>query len=84
MITFAFCVRDNVVNAYMPPFFARSKGEAIRSFTDAVNDPNHQFSKHSADYSLYLLAQFDDVAGTVLGLPEPERIVGATEVLKVD
>lgn len=65
MIMKIFCVRDSAVEAFMQPFFAPTNAAAIRSLTQAVNDPNHEFSKHSKDYALYHLGDFDDASGIV-------------------
>lgn len=81
MIVNAYSVFDNAVAAFLPVFFARSKGEAIRSFTDAVNDEKHQFSRYKADYALWWLGQFDDQTGLLAGVPTgPERVIGAHEL----
>lgn len=55
-----FTVWDSKVEAFMTPFFMRSKGEAIRAFSATVNDSNHAFSKHPADYALFYLGTFSD------------------------
>lgn len=60
-----FSVYDRKVEAFLPIFFARSKGEALRSLGDAATDPNHQFAKHAADYILYQVCVFDDQTGHV-------------------
>lgn len=73
-------VFDKAVGAYLQPYFARSKGEAIRSFSDACGDPQHQFNKHSIDYMLVELGYWDDSSG-VFQCHEPVRILGAHEVL---
>lgn len=58
-----FSVYDGAASAFLPPFFLPAMGQAIRAFTDAVNDPNHQFAKHATDYSLWCIGIFDDSAG---------------------
>lgn len=79
MRLYAFSVRDEAVEGFLPPFFARSKGEAIRSFSDAVMQPDHQFARHKDHYILYTLGYFDDVAG-VFAPTEPIRVLSALEV----
>lgn len=54
MVTEYYSVFDHAVNAYLPPFAVRSKGEAIRSFGDACADKSHQFNRHAKDYVLFL------------------------------
>ncbi|QCQ84952.1 nonstructural protein [Blackfly microvirus SF02] len=78
-----FSVFDAAVNAYLQPFFVRSKGEAIRSFQDAVNDPKSQFNIHYTDYSLFLLGSYDDASG-VFDTNIPERVTGARDVIVED
>lgn len=36
-----------------PPFFPRSRGEGIRSFSDLVKDPASDIGKHPEDYHLF-------------------------------
>ena len=54
-----FTVYDNKAEAYLQPFFMRTKGEAIRAFADSVNDPNHMFNRHPEDFTLFELGEFD-------------------------
>lgn len=75
-----YTVHDAAVKAYLQPFFARSHGEALRSFTDAINDPKTSLNAHPHDYSLWHVADFDDNTATVVPNP-PERLLGGTEAL---
>lgn len=79
MIMLGFSVRDEAVGAFLPLFFARSKGEAIRSFSTAVQDSSHQFYKHKGDYALFLVCGFDDSTGYVESF-NAERVLSAIEV----
>jgi hypothetical protein len=74
----AFSVRDEKVEAFLPPFFCRSKGEAIRSFTQAVDQPDHAFAKNVSDFVLYEIGAFDDVGGT-FQFQEPIRVLSGFE-----
>lgn len=81
----AYAVLDKQVGAYLVPFFARTDGEAIRSFTDAVGDKNTQFCKYPADYHLWRLGEFDDGSGVLEPTPGgPQPIVSAAEVRVID
>lgn len=71
-------VRDSAVNAYMPPFFSRHLGEAMRSFGDLVRDPQSNVGRHPADFHLYLLGEYDDVTG-LFTTSEPQRMASAVE-----
>lgn len=81
MIMQVFSVLDKAVGAYLPPVFARSRGEMLRSFSQAVNTPDHQFAKHSVDYTLFQIGTWDDNSGMFQPM-EPQRILGAIEVLE--
>lgn len=63
MIYKLYSVRDNAVGAYLPPMLMRSRGEATRAVTEALRDPQHQFSKHSQDFVLFELGEWDDNSG---------------------
>lgn len=78
-----YTVFDKAVNAYLQPFFCRSKGEAIRSFTEACADPKSNFGKYPVDYTLVELGEYDDVAG-LFDAGEPIRVVSAVEVRPVE
>lgn len=63
-----FTIFDSAAEAYLPPFILHAEGIAIRTFTDCVNDPSHQFSKHPADYTLLKIGEFDDSKGLIVPL----------------
>lgn len=68
-----FSVYDAAAGAFLQPFFAPSLGSALRSLTDAVNDPKHEFSKHAGDYTLFKFGSFDDNSGLFETQP-PEQV----------
>ncbi|UDN67736.1 nonstructural protein [robinz microvirus RP_105] len=61
----AYSVNDKAVNAFLPPFFCRTDAEATRSFSQACNDPQHDFNKHASYYTLFALGEFDDENGVL-------------------
>lgn len=63
MIYLVCSIFDEKAAAYLKPFYEVSKGSALRSLMDVLDDPKHPFSRHSADYTLYLLGRFDDLTG---------------------
>lgn len=75
-----YSVFDKAVGAYLPPFTCRSKGEALRSFADASNNKEHNFNRHSMDYVLVHLGEFDDASALFL-THEPERMLAAHEMV---
>jgi len=59
----AFSVYDSKAEAYLRPFFAETRGLALRSFRDAANDPTAEMCVHAADYTLFEVGSFDQVKG---------------------
>lgn len=55
-----FAVKDRAIEAFMTPWFAQSTGQAIRSFTDEINNPESPMSKHADDYDLYHIGTWTD------------------------
>ncbi|WNK12782.1 MAG: nonstructural protein [Microvirus sp.] len=77
-------VYDGAVGAYLQPFFARSKAEAIRSFSDAVGNSESPFAKHKADFTLLVLGAFDDQSGElVYSGVGPEKVITALELVPI-
>lgn len=74
-----FSVLDKAVGAFLPPFYCRSQGEALRSFAEAANDPK-RFQKYASDYVLMRLGEYDDGSG-LFSCGEPIRVVSALECL---
>lgn len=74
-----FTVYDDKSEAYLQPFFLQTIGQAIRAFTDCANDPNHQFGRHPADYTLFELGSFDDSNAGFALYDTPKNIGKALE-----
>lgn len=64
----AVAIRDSKSELFTTPMFFPTKGQAIRAFSDAVNDPGTAFYKHPEDYSLYSVGAFDDSEGVLVPL----------------
>lgn len=76
-----FAIFDKKAVAYQQPFYYLQKGQALRAFEDAVNDPQTAFNKHPEDYSLFQLGKFDDTSG-IINSDKPQFIEEALNVLK--
>jgi hypothetical protein len=72
-----FAVWDCKAEAFSRPFFAQSKGAAIRSFQDAANDVSSEIGKHPEDYTLFHMGEFSDDLGSFGILPAPESLAAA-------
>lgn len=60
MLFTVFSIYDSGVGVWLPPMYARSKGEMLRNFADGVQDPKSNLAKHPGDYALFELGTFDD------------------------
>lgn len=78
MIFRIFSVYDTKVEAFMQPFFAPTRGAAIRMFSDTVNDPQTVFARHHADYILFELGEYHDHNAAFVMLDGPQSIGPAT------
>lgn len=78
-----YAVYDSKVGAYEQPFPMRTKGEALRSWVDVVNDEKTKFNKHPEDFTLMELGEYDDEKGHFINSPTgPVSIGVALEFLK--
>lgn len=76
-----FAIFDKASASFSRPFFELTKGLAIRTFTDAVNDANSPFGKYPQDFTLFYLGVFDDQSGELVG-SSPDRVILASEVVR--
>jgi len=79
-----YTVYDSKTQAYLQPFQARTRGEAIRSFTEAVNDQKTMFYKYPSDYTLFELGEWDDEDGKITMLEAKTNIGLATHFKRVE
>jgi len=61
-----YSVYDSKTEAFMQPFFSLTRGQAIRSFTDAVTDSNSILSLHPSDFTLFELGEWHEVSGKIV------------------
>jgi len=78
----AFSVADSAVGAFMQPFFARSRGEAVRFFQDGCVDPKSQWAAHPEHFSLYHIGSWSDENGLFTPVDVPDRVCGALDFAK--
>lgn len=60
-----YSVYDSKVEAYLQPFFLRSRGEALRAFQEVCSDPKSKFFKHGGDYTLFEIGEYDEISGLI-------------------
>lgn len=79
-----FSVYDAKAEAYVNPFYMRSKGEAIRAFTGEVNNKESMYNKHSEDFTLFQLGEFDARTGEIKCYDVKQPLGCAIEYRKQD
>jgi len=62
---FVFAVYDSKTDAFMNPFVMTSAPQALRSFTKAALDEEHDFHLYGGDYTLFELGGWDPQKGVV-------------------
>lgn len=73
-----YAVHDSAVGAFNNPLFFRSRGEALRSFSDAVADEKNGFVAHAEHYSFWMIGTYDTNSG-LLEPVAPDRLCGAVD-----
>ena len=76
-----YTVYDGKVAAYLPPFYCRADGEAIRMFAESVMSEGHQFAKHPEDFTLFYIGEYDDETAKVECVITPVSLGTALEFL---
>ena len=75
-------IRDAAGEVYLQPFYARARGEAIRTFADLANDSNHPIGQHPEDYAAFIIGTFDQSNGQIEVAQEPEPLGIAIEFIQ--
>lgn len=80
--SYVVAVYDSALDAYSRPFFVPTTQVAVRTFSDEVNRVavDNPLSSHPDDYSLYVLANFDDHLGVFENMGAPELLVRGKDV----
>ena len=57
---------DSKSETYSPPTMHPARGQAVRSFADAVNQEQGVIAQHPQDFTLFELGEFDQSTGEIL------------------
>lgn len=61
-----YCAFDSKAGAFMRAFLMASDGEAMRAFSDLVNDHATLCGMHPDDFTLYKIGSYDDSSGAIV------------------
>lgn len=79
-----FAIRDARSELFTAPMVFQARGQAIRSFSDAVNASDGDFAKHPDDYTLFFVGTWDDAQGRLVPASSPEPVaLGSTLLTSV-
>lgn len=81
MLQKLFSIYDSKAESFSNPVYLNSTGLAVRTFSDSVQDPESQFAKHPADYTLFELGTYDDNSAEFKLLPTPKSLFIAIEFI---
>lgn len=74
-------VRDRAADVFGQPIFVAAVGQAVRGFTDQVNDAKAgPLFLHPEDFDLYELGTFDDATGQFQNLEKPRQVAIGKDV----
>jgi hypothetical protein len=77
-----YSVFDSKINVYARPFFFLHAGEALRAWSDLVNDPSVNIHRHPGDFTLRQIGEFDDLTGKFSPYSESVHVATASDYLK--
>lgn len=80
-----YTVYDSKVESYSNSLWLfKNKGEAIRSFTDAVNDAKTVFHQHPEDYVFFEIGDYNIDNAELVRYDAPKSVGVALEFLKTN
>ena len=65
MVYGLYSVYDEKSQVYLPPFMAKTVGEADRIFDSVIKAGQSTISQYPADHSLYHVGTFDDCGAVI-------------------
>lgn len=79
-----YSVYDSKAEAYLIPFFASTDAVAMRMFTQAAADPNHNFHQFAADYTLFHIGEWDEEKGSLIPAEAHYNLGNALAMQRMD
>lgn len=80
--TNVYAVRDNKMESFGKPIIMENNAVATRAFGDIItSDKQSMMSMHPADFSLYLLGEYEDSTGKFYNLDCPTLLATGSDFL---
>ena len=77
-----YALFDRKSLAYNMPYYAVTDGQAVRTLSDAVADPQSMFSRHPDDFVLYCIGEFDDQKGALSPFSPLIHVIDAVSLVQ--
>lgn len=77
-----FTVHDSKAEAYLPPFYMKTTGEALRAFETTTKDSSSQFNKYPKDYTLVELGTYNEENAEIITHQKPLIIENASAYIQ--
>lgn len=84
MILKLMTIYDAKSEVYDRPWLAKTRGEAVRSFTEAASDPKTLIHKYPSDFSLIEIGEWDDTKGVALMAKAHHNLGNGVDFIKKD
>lgn len=81
MLMQILCVYDSKAESYNRPVYVEAVGIGLRGFMDLLKNPEHEFTKHPEDYTLFHLGEFDTKTAKFDLLKTPKSLGVAIEFM---
>lgn len=82
MLLQIYSVYDMQAAAYTRPFFVRSRGEAVRSLMNEVQNKESPISQYPHDFCLMHLGEYQDETGEFVPMG-PEKVMTCLEAVEL-
>lgn len=77
-------IHDVKSEAWMQPMFFQANGAAVRAFSDACRDVKSPIGMHPEDYHLYLIGEFDEESGQIVGFESNVHLLHGANVKETE
>lgn len=77
-----FAIFDKKALSYSQPCYFHNKSLALRAFSELVNDQKSDPSKYPADFSIWMLGEWDPQQGVITPFNKPEFVEEASNCVQ--
>lgn len=75
-----YSLKDVKAGTFGNPLFFVNRAVAIRSLSEAAQQPDSMLRKHGYDFQLYTIGTFDPVSGALTPLETPDFVITVGEL----